>query len=303
MILIVLGSLLLFWIFLNLPRKRCDGDLVTKIHPYRKMIPFMWEGTDESVVYYDDYVKADNLLKFIKDTREKFHIDVTHCLVAAAVRGLHENPRMDQFIAGNRLYKRKKTAITFSMKREKLKKEAKVTAVKLFFEPGEEFEKLCERINGNIKVERSEKETYTDKELGIMTRLPRPLLRFAIRFVKWVDYYNLLPWSFIKNDGFYTSMFIANLGSVGMKAGYHHLYNYGACPLFMMVGKIEDRPVVIDGKVVPQKTLHIRWSFDERIDDGLTSSYGMKTIRVILEDPEYWLMGEGRNERAADVKE
>ena len=289
--LIVAGSLFVIWLFLNLPRKRPDGDLVTKIHPYRKMIPYMWEGGDASVVYYDDFVKADALLDFIKRAQEEYHVDMIHCLVAAAAKGLHENPKMNQFIAGNRLYARNHAAITFSMKRQKMDKEAKLAAVKLFFEPGEPFEKLCERINGNIKDERSEKKTYTDKELGIMTKLPRPLLRFCIKFVKWIDYYSLLPWGFIKNDAFYASMFIANLGSLGMSAAYHHLYDYGTCPLFLMVGKIEDRPVVEDGKVVPRKTLHLRWSYDERIDDGLTSKYGMQTVREALEDPDKYLVG------------
>ena len=286
--LIVLGGLFVIWLLLNLPRKRPDGDLVTKIHPYRKMIPYMWEGGDASVVYYDDFVNADALLDFIKRDN---NVDMIHCLVAAAARGLHANPKMNQFIAGNRLYARNHAAITFSMKRQKMNKEAKLAAVKLFFEPGESFEELCERINGNIKDERSEKKTYTDKELGIMTRLPRPILKFCINFVKWIDYYSLLPWGFIKNDAFYTSMFIANLGSLGMSAAYHHLYDYGTCPLFLMVGRIEDRPVVEDGKVVPRKTLHLRWSYDERIDDGLTSKYGMKTVREALEDPDKYLVG------------
>ena len=288
--LIVLGSLFVIWLLLNLPRKRPDGDLVTKIHPYRRMIPYMWEGGDASVVYYDDFVKADALLDFVQRTRKKHHMDITHCLVAAVAKGLHENPKMNQFIAGNRLYARNHTAITFSMKRQKMDKEAKLSAVKLFFESGESFEELCERINGNIKVERSEKKTYTDKELGILTKLPRPLLKFGIRLIKWIDYYSLLPWSFIKNDAFYTSMFIANLGSLGMSAAYHHLYDYGTCPLFLMVGKIEDRPVVEDGKVVPRKILHLRWSYDERIDDGLTSKYGMQTVREALEDPDKHLV-------------
>jgi len=289
--LIVLGGFFVIWLFLNLPRRRPDGDLVTKIHPYRKMIPYMWEGGDASVVYYDDFVKADALLDFIKRTREEYHVDMIHCLVAAAAKGLHENPKMNQFIAGNRLYARNHAAITFSMKRQKMNKEAKLSAVKLFFEPGETFEEICERINGNIKVERSEKETYVDKELGILTRLPRPVLRFCINFVKRMDYYSLLPWGFIKNDAFYSSVFIANLGSLGMRAGYHHLYDYGTCPLFLMVGRIEDRPVVEDGKVVPRKMLHLRWSYDERIDDGLTSKYGMQTLREALEDPDRYLVG------------
>jgi len=197
---------------------------------------------------------------------------------------------MNQFVVGRRLYRRKHRQITFSMKRKKLDKKAKLSAVKLEMENGETFEGLCERINGNIKVERSDKKTYLDKELGFFNMVPRPIMNGAVTFLNWLDYHNLLPYgAFIKGDAMYTSCFIANLGSLGMGAAYHHLYEWGNCPLFLMFGKIEDRAVVVDGKVIVRKTMHLRWSYDERIDDGLSSSHGMAAVKRALEDPEEWL--------------
>jgi hypothetical protein len=285
---IVLGVLVALWLILNLPRKRCDGDLLKNIHPYRIMLPYIMVGRNESFVLYDDYVRVSKLLDYMKKATEKFgsEVDITHCLVAAGAVSFPEQYKMNRFISGKRLYQRNHIAITFSVKRKRMDQEAKLGAVKLKFEKGETFEGICKRINEKIGVERSGAETYTDKELGIMTRLPRPLLSFAIRFVRWADYHCLLPKGFIDNDGFYTSLFIANLGSLGMNAGFHHLYEYGTCPLFLMVGKIEDKPMVVDGKVVAEKILHFRYSYDERIDDGLTSKYGIESMRFILEDPE-----------------
>ncbi len=267
--------------------RRPDGELVERIHPYRRMLSFMMPGRNESVVYYDDFAQVDKLLDYVKRANEHFHCDITHCLVAAAAHGLRQNPKMNQFIAGKRLYQRNHVAVTFTAKRKKLNKEAKLAAVKLRFDDANEpFDALCGRINDRLGHERSEAETFTDKELGLLTALPRPLLAGALSFVRWADFNNLLPRSFIESDGFYTSMVIANLGSLGMRAGYHHLYEYGTCPLFMMVGQIEERAVVVDGKVVAQRVLPIRWSYDERIDDGLTSKYGMASVREALENPD-----------------
>lgn len=286
---IVNGLLKASQLLLDWPVKRPDGDLVDRIHPYRKMLPFMMRGRNESVVFYDDPVKAENLLDYIERANKHFDLDITHCLVAACRQGLWDNPKMNQFIAGRRLYRRKYEALTFSMKRQKMNKEAKLSAVKLRVDNrNESFRELVERMNSHIYEERSEKETYTDKELGIFTQLPRPLLELALDALRWADSHNLVPGDFIKNDGFYTSIFIANLGSLGMNAGYHHLYEYGTCPLFLMVGKIEERPVVEDGKIVIRKILPLRWTYDERIDDGLTSKYGMQSVRECLEDPDKW---------------
>ncbi len=275
----------------ELPFKRADGDLVQRIHPYRRMLSFMMPGRNEAICFYDDYVEADALLDYIQRARKTFDTDVniTHCLVAAAYIALREVPQMNHFVVGKRLYMRKHQDVTFTMKRKKLDQKAKLGAGKLRYQEGESFESLCRRINKKIGNERSGKKTYTDKELNVMTALPRPLLSGAMAAVRILDANNLLPGSFIDNDSFYTNMVIANLGSLGMGAAFHHLYEYGTCPLFLMVGKVEDRPVVVDGKVVPQKTMHLRWSYDERIDDGLTSFTGMQSFRRTLENPDTWL--------------
>ena len=280
--LLKLGTTVLEW-----PHGRPDGDLVESIHPYRRMLPYMMRGRNESVVYYDDPVKAENLLDYIARANKHFHLDITHCLVAACRNALWENPRMNQFVMGRRLYRRKHESLTFSMKRQKMDKEAKLSAVKLRVDDrNESFRELVERMNSHIQEERSDKDTYTDKELGIFTQLPRPILDAALGTLRWLDFHNLVPGAFIDNDGFYTSIFIANLGSLGMNAGYHHLYEYGTCPLFLMVGKIEERAVVEDGKIVVRKILPLRWTYDERIDDGLTSKYGMQSMREALENPD-----------------
>ena len=285
-ILITLGVLVVGYILLNAKVSRPDGTLVSKLHPYRRMLSFVMPTSNGSTVYFDDYIKADALLEYIERTREKFPIDITHLLVNAAVAGLRENPKMNTFISGQRLYSRNHVAVTFSMKRKKLNKEAKVTAVKLIVKDEEDFEDICKRMNKMINVERTEKVTDVDKELNFFFRFPRPLMKFCMWFVWWADYNNILPAFFTRDDGFSTSMFIANLGSLGMRAGYHHLYEFGNCPLFLMVGKIEERAWVVDGEVVPRKILHLRYTYDERIDDGLTSSYGMATVKRCLENPE-----------------
>src|SRR5690606_18097058 len=121
----------------------------------------------------------------------------------------------------------------------KKNKKAKLSAVKKNLDPSWTFRDLCENLQTEINVERSGKRTYADKEFDVFRLLPRPLMVGAQKFISLLDYYNLLPGGFIAGDGMYTSMFIANLGSVGMGPGYHHLYEWGNCPLFMMAGKIE----------------------------------------------------------------
>jgi pyruvate/2-oxoglutarate dehydrogenase complex dihydrolipoamide acyltransferase (E2) component len=56
-----------------------------------------------------------------------------------------------------------------------------------------------------------------------------------------------------------------------------------------MIGQIKDEPVVENGAVVPARVLHIRFSYDERIADGLTARGGIEAVARVLEDPARWL--------------
>lgn len=283
------GLLLVAWVLLTLKKSRPDGTFVG-VHPYRRLMFFIMPGRNESVVYFDREFRAEPLLAYLEKAKEAFGGNMTHATVAAINIGMGENPAMNQFIVGRRMYARKGRHITFSMKRQKLNKKAKLAVVKLGMKDGESFRELTERINGKINVERSGKRTRADKEFDLFNALPRPILWFADHAIYWLDYYGLLPFNaFVKDDAMHTSAVIANLGSLGMGPGYHHLYEYGTCPLFMMVGKIEEKPVIEDGKIVIGKVMHIRFSYDERIADGFTAHFGIESVARVLSDPDRWL--------------
>lgn len=273
---------------LNLKSSRPDGTLL-KTHPYRRMLAFLEPTRNEAVVYFDEYIDAERLEAYIEKCRSRFHTDITHCVVAGIALGLATAPKMNRFTSGFRLYERKGRFITFSMKRKKLDREAKVSAVKMEIRPEMTFRQLCEAINGKVQIERSDKKTYVDKELALLSAIPRPALRAAVAGIRAANYYNLLPDSFIRNDPMHTSVFYANLGSLNMGAGYHHLYEWGTCPLFLMSGRVKPMPVVRKGEVVVRRMLHVRFAYDERIDDGLNARFGIDTLKHVIEDPEQWL--------------
>lgn len=282
------AALLVLYLVVELKTSRPDGDLV-RMHPFRRIMQYLMITRNESVVYFEAHVDATKLLNYLKVTKVKLEGDVTHATVAACGIALASTPRMNQFVMGRRLYRRRGNWLTFSMKRKALDREAKIGTVKLEFLDGETFAQWCARVNAGIGVERSGKKTSGDKELDLFNLLPRPFLRTTAWAINQLNYYNLLPGFFIKDDPMHTSLFIANLGSLNMGPGYHHLYEYGTCPLFIMFGKIEEGPMVEDGQLVVRPRVHVRFSYDERIDDGLNARFGIDKIKEVLADPEKFL--------------
>ena len=53
----------------------------------------------------------------------------------------------------------------------------------------------------------------------------------------------------------------------------------------LAVGRIAQRPVVVDGAVVPRRTMRVTMSCDHRAVDGATGARFLKTLKLMLENP------------------
>ncbi len=274
------------WALASAKTGRADGTLVQGVHPYRRMMPFIMPTRNESVAYFDTPIDAAKLQAFCASRAHR--CTVTHCLVGALGVALREVPSLNRFISGHRLYARRDRVVSFSMKRQQLDAAAKIAVVRLVLRD-EPFAALCARIDAEVDRERRPDKTPFDQELGAFLALPAPVLRAGVWAFRWLDAHNLLPRFFTEGDAMFASAFVANLGSLGMGPAYHHLYEWGNCPVFVAAGAVEERPVVREGAVVARQILPLRWSFDERIDDGLTARHGLDAVVRALKDPERWL--------------
>ena len=115
--------------------------------------------------------------------------------------------------------------------------------------------------------------------MDLLLRLPPPIVRVLMRLVHVADAFGLLPASMIESDPMCSSVFVANLGSVGLDAGYHHLWEHGTCPIFCVIGGIQEGP---DGR----RRAVLKWSYDERTEDGLYCAAGLERIRELIESPQ-----------------
>ena len=62
----------------------------------------------------------------------------------------------------------------------------------------------------------------------------------------FLDYHGWLPKALMKVSPFHGSMIVTSMGSLGIPAIYHHLYNFGTCSLFVAMGKTKVVPYIRD---------------------------------------------------------
>ena len=86
-------------------------------------------------------------------------------------------------------------------------------------------------------------------------------------------------------EGVDGAVFFPNLASIGMDACYHHLYEYGSIGIFGVIGRPVPEPGSPTSGPDRRRTMTLRWTFDERCEDGLVAGYALKRCKQMLEDP------------------
>jgi hypothetical protein len=161
-----------------------------------------------------------------------------------------------------------------------------MVAVKRRFDLDETFADMVAGMAQTQADYKSGQINTTDQELGLLLKFPGFVRRIIMAALRLLDRLGMLPPSFIRNDPMYCSAFFANMASLGMPPVYHHLYEYGTAGIFGSVG----RPVAEPGSPTSgperRRTMQIRWTFDERCDDGLAAWYALRRVKQVVEDPE-----------------
>jgi len=267
--------------------RRSDGVEIRGLSLVRRIMPIVMPTRSESVVYHEMVLDLSRTLPFVDDWNRTHDdkITVFHLAVAAAGRVMHARPGLNRFVSGGRLYQRTGCQVSFTVKKA-FEDEAPLVTVKMEMPEGEPLEQLARRIRDRVGEGRNGPPTRVDKELRLFFLLPIVALRAAYRLVRVLDRWNLLPGSFTRPDPMFSSIFLANVGSVGVDAAYHHLYDYGTVSVFVVVGKIGPQVFVDgDGTVTTRPGLRACFSFDERINDAHYCVAAIQLAKSLMEDP------------------
>jgi hypothetical protein len=272
-------------------RRRPDGVPAADVPGYRQMMPYLMTGKNASAVYTRFTVDMEKALAMFRSPPPGLEgkLTLTHLFLRAGVKTLAEFPDLNRYVSGRRLYQRDGIWFSFSAKKA-FRDDAPIVVIKIRFDPDESLQEMVDRVVARLSEGRSDKQSVADKETKALLNLPRGVIRAAIGLQSVLDYFNLLPSAFIEHDIFYASAFIANLGSIGLDAAYHHLYEYGNIPLFITIGKVQPMAVYdSEGCVVMRPTAEVKATVDDRVADGFYGARALARLKHLMEHPDEML--------------
>jgi hypothetical protein len=114
-----------------------------------------------------------------------------------------------------------------------------------------------------------------------------------------------MPRFLAESDGMHTSIYIANLGSIGFQdAPFHHLYEWGTSSIFLTFGRLhKERSFTKDGTEKVRYVINAGITIDERISEGIFFTNAIKLFRKYVENPRLMEERPGLHEIWKKIKE
>lgn len=271
---------------------RKDGIWLKNEDPIHGIMPYIYPNRADNEAFIQEsiemapiraYVEMKN--KGLEEGEEPY--TPFHIILAALVKTMVLRPKLNRFIAGKKLYQKKTLSLGFVVKKKMTDDGGEALAFREFT-PDATLETIHKSLSEEISSLRKEDEIDNSTDfMGKFIKIPPFILRPLFVIIRWLDHKGWMPYSLIKTDPNYASVFITNLGSIGLKAGYHHLSNWGTTSVFVILGERRWKPFYNhDGSYEMREVLDIGLTIDERIADGFYYSKSVRLLKKLLQNPE-----------------
>ncbi len=270
---------------------RSDGRRVRTLSPMSMVETYFMVHRNESTNFVRDEVEISAIEKYVREKRKEglTNFGINHVFIAAYVRCVAKYPAVNRFLSGQRVYSRgDEIQYCMTIKKE-MTLESPDTCIKLHLNPADTVYDVYRKMDEEVQKVKSTSELDSgfDRVVELFTKLPGLLFKFIVWLLKLLDYFGLLPKFLLEVSPFHGSVFFTSMGSLGIPAIVHHLYDFGNLPVFVAFGcKYKRNELETDGSVVTRKYVDITYNLDERICDGFYYAAVLKYMRRLLAHPE-----------------
>ncbi len=269
---------------------RKDGIWLKDLPAMNRIMPGIMPNRADNEAYITvevDLRPLDAYLAQKNQGRTEDKYTYFHVISAAIAKAFVLRPRMNRFICNKRVYQRRDLTLAFVVKKQFSDKSEEGLAF-LSIDDTETMDSYHEKIMSVIHDNRREdvKDTSTGA-MDVLNKLPQWLINLIVSTTLWLDKHGWAPDFLIGTDPNHASIFLSNLGSIGLEGGYHHLVNWGTNSCFIVLGKkYMKKEYFKEGSSDLYEVIPLGITLDERIADGYYYSGTVALVKELLDHPE-----------------
>jgi pyruvate/2-oxoglutarate dehydrogenase complex dihydrolipoamide acyltransferase (E2) component len=238
-----------------------------RVTGWRRVAGLIWDAPSDPQIYGAVDVDAGGMLSFIQQANEAgAHVTPTHLVGRAVGHALAEVPALNVRLVGGRAIPRGSVDVFFITS---TRRGHDLSGVKI----RDIGQKSALQVAAEVSAESQRLREGDDPALADAKRrlesLPRPLARAVLRVAAWAagDHALRLPGLGVEASPF-GSAIVSSVGMFGLPMGFAPIAWMYRVPLLLLVGKITERAVAVDGSVRVRPMLSLGVTVDHRYVDG-----------------------------------
>ncbi len=238
----------------------------------------------DSDVYINQKMDLTNLVKYVSD---KDNITYFDAFTTAIAKTIYNRPKLNRYIKNRHVFEHTDIVISFVAKVSFDDKSEELMIV-IKIDDSDNIYTISKKIKdkvGSIRNKTSVK-VGANSAIDVLGKLPNIIRVPIIGLLKWFDKKGILPSSLVKDNLYYSSIILSNLGSIKCGAIYHNITDFGTCSSLATMGEIKLEEVFIDGKKEKRNICEFGINLDERIADGYYFAKSVKLLQYIFDNPE-----------------
>ncbi len=268
---------------------RKDGQLLRDLDSMHYIVPLLYPNRCDNEAFISERIDLTNINEFLKKKNAddpKYKYNLFQLIVTAAMKTVTLRPKMNRFIANRNIYQRSEVSSAFVVKKEFSDNGGEALAF-LHTVPEDTLDTIHEKMYRQVAFCRGDGVDSSTDNMDILNSMPRVVSRTLVDGIRFLDKHGWVPQPLIDTDPYYSSVVLTNLGSIGLKMGYHHLTNWGTNSVFIAIGQVKKSPFFAeDGSATLRETVDIGLTIDERLADGYYYSKTVRLLKTLLENPE-----------------
>lgn len=255
-------------------------------------------------LYINEKVDVTEVVKYVDKYKKKNKDDrltYFHLFMTAIGKTMYNRPHLNRFIANRHTYEHNDVVISFVAKIE-FEDSSEEVMILIPIDPSDNIFDISKKISEKVNSVRNKTHNNegANSAILILGKLPNILRVPIVGLFKWCDKKGILPASLVKDNLYYSSMIVSNIGSLHCGGIYHNVTDFGTCSGLITIGEIKKETVKNEkGKEEEKYYCEFGVTIDERISDGYYFIKSIHLIEYLLKHPE---LLEGRADEKIEIK-
>lgn len=251
---------------------------------WRKVASTIYQKPVDSKIFGTVELDVTDLEKFVTQKRkEGVKTTLMYLLTLIVGRAIRQEvPELNTFVRRGKIIQREGVDATVSV----LLQGGQMGSVNIANADQLTISEITDEIAKKIRESRKGEENETMQSKSMLAKVPWPFRTWLFKLYRTITIHWGISLPFIGLDSnSFGSFVVSNIGTVGLDTGYGSLLPSSNVSIVLIMGSIQNKPAVVDGKVVPRRIMLLSATLDHRVVDGSHGGKLFRHIKYLVKNP------------------